>query len=67
MSNMSYCRFQNTYSDLLDCYQALKEADSVEELMNELSNSEATYAKRLFDLCQNIAARIEEEDLLNEL
>lgn len=64
---MSYCRFQNTYPDLLDCYRALKKAGSVEELMSELSNSEATYAKQLFDLCQTIVAKMEEEDLLNEL
>ena len=67
MPNMSYCRFQNTYPDLLDCYRALKEAGSVEELMSELSDNEATYAKQLFDLCQTIAAKMEEEDLLNEL
>ena len=64
---MSYCRFQNTYPDLLDCYRALKEAGSVEELISELSNSEATNAKRLFNLCKDIAAKMEEEDLLNEL
>ena len=64
---MSYCRFENTYPDLLDCYRALKEAGSVEELMSELSISESTYAQQLFDLCKTIAARIKEEDLLDEL
>ena len=64
---MSYCRFQNTYPDLLDCYRALKEAGSVEELMSELSTSESTYAQQLFDLCKTIVAKMEEEDLLNEL
>jgi hypothetical protein len=63
MPNMSYCRFQNTYLDLLDCYQALQEADSVEELMSELSISESTYAQQLFDLCKTIAARTEEEEI----
>ena len=55
---MSYCRFQNTFSDLLDCHQALEEAGSVEELMSELSNSEAAYAERLFDLCKTIVASV---------
>ena len=64
---MSYCRFQNTYPDLLDCYRALKEAGSVEELMSELSDSEATYAKQLFDLCQTIAAKMEEDEFIKEL
>ena len=27
---MSYCRFENTYADLKDCYNALSEAGSVE-------------------------------------
>ena len=64
---MSYCRFQNTYPDLLDCYRALKEASSVEELMSELSDSEAINAKRLFDLCKDIVAKIEEDELLTSL
>ena len=64
---MSYCRFQNTYPDLLDCYRALNEAGSVEELMSELSDSEATYAKQLFDLCQTIAAKMEEDEFIKEL
>ena len=25
MPNMSYCRFENTYNDLVDCLSALKE------------------------------------------
>jgi len=25
MSNMSYCRFENTYNDLVDCLTALEE------------------------------------------
>lgn len=44
MPNMSYCRFENTYIDLIDCFQALKdeglhgieskrERDAAEDLM----------------------------------
>ncbi len=32
MGNMSYCRFENTYGDLRDCYDALQDAGSVNEL-----------------------------------
>ena len=28
MSNMSYCRFENTYSDLEDCYYYWTKAES---------------------------------------
>lgn len=27
MSNMSYCRFQNTLSDLKDCYYSMEDLD----------------------------------------
>ena len=41
MPNMSYCRFENTYNDLLDCFQVLEEDgfDRVES-MRELEYSE---------------------------
>jgi hypothetical protein len=35
--------------------------------MSGLSDSQATHARWLFDLCRNIVAKIEEEDLLDEL
>lgn len=31
MSNMSYCRFQNTLSDLQDCYDNMDEVNSLSE------------------------------------
>ena len=45
MANMSYCRFENTYSDLADCVEALKEC-------NELSERERIYAKWMRDMCE---------------
>ena len=38
MSNLSYCRFQNTVSDLSDCADALEEIDGN---LAELSRDEA--------------------------
>ena len=32
MSNMGYCRFQNTLPDLRDCYESWEDAASEEEL-----------------------------------
>lgn len=40
MSNMSYCRFENTFPDLKDCLDALKEGE-------KLSESEKKYAKKM--------------------
>lgn len=45
MANMSYCRFENTYSDFQDCITAIEEED-------ELSSTEETYMLKLRDLAQ---------------
>ena len=51
-SNMSYCRFENTYRDLVDCYSALEDRDS-------LSDSEKRYAEKLINVCQDIVDECE--------
>jgi hypothetical protein len=61
MANMSYCRFQNTYRDLIDCYDNLN--DSLR------SESEKLYRARLVELCQSIVDEFnpeEEEDFDDE-
>ena len=45
MSNMSYCRFENTLRDLRDCYENMGEV---------LSGSEARARQRLVEVCENI-------------
>jgi hypothetical protein len=45
MPNMSYCRFENTYRDLLDCYHAMN---------SDKSESEQNYMRRLVDVCKDI-------------
>jgi len=47
---MSYCRFENTYADLKDCYEALSEKP-----IDDLSESERKYAKLLIKIACNIA------------
>ena len=49
MSNMSYCRFQNTMSDLLDCWQWLCENDP-----DKLSADELNAFKRLVNIAHQI-------------
>lgn len=49
MANMSYCRFENTYKDMLNCYQALMDND-----VQDLSKSELKYAVRMMELCESI-------------
>jgi len=54
MANMSYCRFESTYSDLDNCYEALTEEGGVEGAELEASKYEKPYIRKLIKLCQNI-------------
>ena len=45
--NRSYCRFENTYHDLLDCEKHLDDED--------LDDVELNYKLQLIELCKNIA------------
>ena len=59
MSNMSYCRFENTVDDLADCY---------EHINDELNNkAEIRARERLISICKDIAAEFEEEDYGDEV
>ena len=48
MSNMSYCRFQNTVPDLEDCLDALNEADWNLEAMQASAGTEEAIAMEQF-------------------
>jgi hypothetical protein len=51
MSNMSYCRFQNTLDDMRDCLDALSEMDD----LSELSVDERNAAIRMVEVAQGLA------------
>ncbi len=53
MSNMAYCRFENTVGDLEDCYDHLNDED--------LSEHEAKARIRLINLCIDIAKEQDSE------
>lgn len=64
MGNMSYCRFQNTLTDLMDCKDAL-ESLSVGDTRDggeKLSADELRAAKRLVAECLNILELFELDD-----
>lgn len=54
MSNMSYCRFQNTITDLKDCYKHLADEN--------LSKEEERAKDYLIGLCKTIVEDVEGED-----
>ena len=55
MSNMSYCRFQNTRADLEDCVEALEDIDFN---LDELSREERSAADALIQLCIRVAQQV---------
>lgn len=55
MANMAYCRFENTFHDLVDASQYLWEEG--------LSKSEEKYRDKLIRLCKKIANDTSDDDL----
>ena len=61
MSNMSYCRFENTAQDLEDCLDAIMDGE-----FNEMSDREADGLQKLLFLAKQITAYESNiEDALN--
>lgn len=56
MANMSYCRFQNTESDLRDCVRALEDLEDDlafdPDEADRLSDAEEESAQRMERLCR---------------
>lgn len=53
MSNMSYCRFHNTFQDFLDCFEHFEEVYSEDEL---------DFRERLYDLALRMVEEYEDFD-----
>lgn len=56
MGNMSYCRFENTYRDLLDCYDAMPDGEE------NLSENEIMARRHLIELCQEISVNYGQDE-----
>jgi hypothetical protein len=54
MSNMSHCRFKNTYEDLVDCMEAIDEAGGLANLLEKVDPYEKPFVKRLIALCSGM-------------
>lgn len=59
MANMSYCRFENTYADLIDCAEEMDSRNS----FSELSTIEKKFRNKLVALCKEIANDFDEEEI----
>lgn len=62
MSNMSYCRFQNTVRDLDDCKDAIEEAGDLDALLAGLSQEEHRAAEQLIGICREIVELVGEQE-----
>lgn len=60
MSNMSYCRFENTKADLTDCKDALEVMINNPMDEHQLSDRELRSAKQLAVLCLEITTLLSE-------
>lgn len=58
MSNLSYCMFQNTLSDLVDCAEKLEDLNFK---LDPLSKEERQAAEEIISLCHEIVQFTEEE------
>ena len=57
MANMSYCMFENTYSDLDQCYEALADAldeGSLREFLDNMTTEERWAFKRMRSLVNDM-------------
>ena len=61
MSNMSYCRFENTYQDLEECLTALQDEGGVEGVEKEANQYEKPYIKLLIEMCKDIVDEFGDE------
>ena len=59
MGNMAYCRFENTLSDLEDCYEDMEFGKG----FSELSLTEQEARNELVALCKKIAEQFDEEEI----
>ncbi len=50
MSNMSYCRFQNTYGDMVECLDALAQEH---DLSSEEYHAAVSMFKKFLRFCQD--------------
>ena len=61
MPNMSYCRFENTVMDIIDCINAIEEGDT-----DELSSYEVNALRRFKELGDEIKRLDIDIDLILE-
>ena len=58
MANMSYCRFENTFNDLIDCFDNIHE--EAENMRDERARKQMIqYLKERIDFIEELAEELE--------
>lgn len=61
--NMSYCRFQNTLTDLEDCFDAMCGVDEYYQSKADVSEEEIRALERIIELCRDIADMADDDEI----
>jgi hypothetical protein len=62
--NMSYCRFQNTVSDLEDCFEAMCGEDEYYQSKADISEEEINSLERMIELCRDIVNMADDDEIV---
>ena len=62
--NMSYCRFQNTVSDLEDCFEAMVGEDKYYQSKADISEDELSALERMIEMCRDIADMADDDEIV---
>jgi hypothetical protein len=61
---MSYCRFQNTTGDLIDCFNAMSGTDDYYQSRSDVSREELIALKNLVQVCKDIVELVENDEIV---
>jgi len=64
MPNMSYCRFQNTTGDLIDCFNAMSGTDDYYQSRSDMSREELIALKNLVQVCKDIVELADNDEIV---
>jgi len=64
MPNMSYCRFQNTTGDLIDCFNTMSGTDDYYQSRSDMSREELIALKNLVQVCKDIVELADNDEIV---
>lgn len=62
--NMSYCRFQNTLTDLEDCFDAMCGVDEYYQSRADISEEEIRALERMVEMCRDIVNMADDDEIV---